>query len=668
MDFARGRMRLAVVWTGGLAALALTGGILLVATREGRDAPAGAPATAVPSPQAPPPPAATRPAEPARSESAVLLPRRGPSWQETDDPSRDGWESEVFSAQAARQLDLLARSVLHPEELSDERLRELAAPDFRADRVRSTDLRDIFRDRVLSVRRAVRDRDASGRDAERKESLEPRDGGGPEGLGRLLGAVAERFRGVDETRFQFKIIGVETAAGNLQTRQRLETLARGRGKLLQETAHWRIRWEKDEAGASLRLKSIEIEDHEEVERPAEEPLFSDRTAAVLGTSRGWRAQLLHGYNHWLERIQDHRFFSILGTPALAVGDINGDGLDDLYAGQEGGLPNRLFIQRPDGTAADASADSGADWLESTRGVLLVDLDNDGHEDLAAAVLGGLVIAAGDGRGRFAVRAVLPTPSDTMSLSAADFDRDGDLDLYACTYKRDDLVVESGVMTIDDSDAFIYHDADDGGRNILYRNEIPRAAGPPAEGPWPFTDATREVGLDENNSRYSFASAWEDFDEDGDLDLYVANDFGRNNLYRAESRPDGSVRFADVAAQAGAEDRAASMSSSWGDCDRDGRMDIYVGNMFSAAGSRIATQELFKPGAGDDVRAHLRRFARGNTLLRNRGDGTFADASEEAGVAMGRWAWCSPFVDLNCDGLEDLFVANGYITTEDTGDL
>ena len=84
-----------------------------------------------------------------------------------------------------------------------------------------------------------------------------------------------------------------------------------------------------------------------------------------------------------------------------------------------------------------------------------------------------------------------------------------------------------------------------------------------------------------------------------LDLYVANDFGRNNLYRN----DGG-RFVDVAGQAGVEDMASGMSASWGDYNQDGHMDLYVGNMFSSAGNRIAYQQRFKPEAGADARAGI----------------------------------------------------------------
>ena len=159
----------------------------------------------------------------------------------------------------------------------------------------------------------------------------------------------------------------------------------------------------------------------------------------------------------------------------------------------------------------------------------------------------------------------------------------------------------------------------------------------------------------------------DYDNDGDPDLYVANDFGRNNLYRNESDGKGGLRFVDAAAGEGAEDSASGMSVSWSDYDRDGLMDIYISNMFSAAGARVTSQELFKPRASGLVRRRLQRFARGNTLLRG-GDDGFEDASLAANVNMGRWAWGWGFVDINGDGWDDLVVANGYITTEDTGDL
>ena len=96
--------------------------------------------------------------------------------------------------------------------------------------------------------------------------------------------------------------------------------------------------------------------------------------------------------------------------------------------------------------------------------------------------------------------------------------------------------------------------------------------------------------------------------------------------------------------------------------------LYVSNMFSSAGNRIAYQRQFQENADTETRAAFQRHARGNSLFLNSGDGSFRDVSVSAGVTMGRWAWGSRFVDINNDGWEDLFVANGFITQTDPGDL
>jgi hypothetical protein len=216
--------------------------------------------------------------------------------------------------------------------------------------------------------------------------------------------------------------------------------------------------------------------------------------------------------------------------------------------------------------------------------------------------------------------------------------------------------------LSEAETFVFHDANTGGRNSLFRSEI--AAGEP----WRMSDVTRSVGLDVNNRRYSFAATWEDFDNDGDQDLYVANDYGRDNLYRNDSGPGADVRFVDISDGAQVEDSAGGMSIAWGDYNRDGWIDAYVSNMFSSAGNRVTYQAGFKPTAPVEVKRRLQHFARGNTLLANRGGGAFEDVSGPAGVEMGRWAWGSLFADLNNDGWDDLVVANGYMTADDTGDL
>jgi hypothetical protein len=91
-------------------------------------------------------------------------------------------------------------------------------------------------------------------------------------------------------------------------------------------------------------------------------------------------------------------------------------------------------------------------------------------------------------------------------------------------------------------------------------------------------------------------------------------------------------------------------------------------MFSGAGNRITFQSQFLEGADARTRADFQRFARGNALFRNRGDGTFEDRSLEEAASVGRWAWASRFIDFNNDGWEDIVVANGFLTQDDPDDL
>ena len=211
--------------------------------------------------------------------------------------------------------------------------------------------------------------------------------------------------------------------------------------------------------------------------------------------------------------------------------------------------------------------------------------------------------------------------------------------------------------------FLYHDANDGGANRLYRNDLRKDLHNAAAEDWIFTDVTESSGLDQANRRWSLAAAWEDFDNDGDQDLYVANDYGRNCLYQNDHG-----HFVDVAERMGVVDFGSGMSVSWSDYDRDGWMDLYVGNMFSSAGNRIATQPEFMRHTNAATRSLYRRFAKGNSLFRNQAGQRFDEVGRAASVETARWAWSSLFADINNDGWQDLLVANGFITADDTRDL
>ena len=122
------------------------------------------------------------------------------------------------------------------------------------------------------------------------------------------------------------------------------------------------------------------------------------------------------------------------------------------------------------------------------------------------------------------------------------------------------------------------------------------------------------------------------------------------------------------AEAGVEDVGAGMSASWFDFDNDGSQDIYVANMWSAAGLRVSEQKIFHEKDPENIRALYRQHARGNSLYRNQGNGKFQNVSAAAGVEMGRWAWSSDAWDFDHDGYSDLYIANGYISGPDPREL
>ena len=562
-----------------------------------------------------------------------------------DDPSADGWPSEALSEHAKEQLKRLGKMILHPGQMDDAALRQIVAEGFSFNGLQPKGSEVVYTDSTLTVERMAAQPDAA-----------PRRGIAE--IEAAIGEIGTLLEGAAELRFEVKVFRVQQEIESFTTQQYVAISGITEMGVIEQHATWRARWAMSAGDSPPLLLQLDVSDVEQVtSRTGGRTLFSDCTQSVLGSNASYQQQIGRGFSHWLHRTQDTQYFFWLGIPGVALGDVNGDGLDDLYLCQEDGLPNRLYVQNADGTLRDESKVAGVNWLEGSRSALLVDLDNDGDQDLAVAIMGGIVLAANRGDGRFDYRTLLPTAHDLMSLSAADYDQDGRLDLYVCTYWRNGSAgpesESRGVVT----GRFVYHDSNVGGYNSLFRNETTD------QGKWNFREVTAEVGLDSNNGRWSLAAAWEDYDNDGDQDLYVANDFGRNCLYR-----NNGGKFVDVAGEADVEDSASGMAVTWGDYNRDGWMDVYISNMFSSAGNRITFQEQFKPNASPEVRTRLQRFARGSTLLKNLDNGPFEDVSEEAGVARARWAWGTSFIDINNNGWEDLAVANGNITGDDPDDL
>jgi tetratricopeptide (TPR) repeat protein len=405
---------------------------------------------------------------------------------------------------------------------------------------------------------------------------------------------------------------------------------------------WFTRWSRDEAGSWRVLKWNAA--GETVSRTAG-PIFVDVTSRVLGQTETYKNQLLRGSDYWRTVLDGAVGVDVYGNNGVAVGDFDNDGRDELYVCQPAGLPNRLYRNRGDGTFEDVTERSGVGVLDFTACALFADFENHGLQDLLVVCATGPLLFRNEGNGKFslkpdAFRFARPPQGAFTHAAAADYDRDGRLDLYFCLY--------SYYQGLDQYRYPVpYFDARNGPPNYLFHNE----------GNGVFQDRTETAGLNIDNDRYSFACSWGDCKGDLWPDLYVVNDFGRNNLYRNN----GDGTFAAISGDAKVDEAGAGMSACWLDFDNNGKQDIYAAGMWVAAGTRVFGDSHFHSREPENIRSLYRRHMTGNSLYRNLGDGKFQNVAEKAGVEMGRWSWSTDAWDFDHDGYPDLYVTNGYIS-------
>lgn len=555
---------------------------------------------------------------------------------EQAETGKDEYTSELYDEEIKARLKELKKFLLQLPSSPGEGLAGLVAPEF------------LGTPLAPKRRRRLRDQAPIVETYEPDQTLSVSARTLPQALASWLAGLIE----INTIELKSTAISIEEVdPPHVQLKIRYNLSGRtAKGETHQLSGYWTTRWRKDPAKGWLWV-GLTVEAGWEARSPR--PHFTDVTRCALGQNPAYE-QLLVGVDWWSAHLDVATTIGITGYNGVGVADIDGDGDEDFYVCQAAGLPNRLFRSNGDGTFTEVTAEAGLDALDRSAAAVFFDYDNDGDPDLL--VTGHkLLLFQNDGRGRFTFLdskkvSLSPSMQETSSFYSAcvtDYNRDGWLDFYVCAYNWN-----AGEGSLPDPTP--YHDATNGPPNFLFRNN----------GDGTFTDVTQETGLDQNNNRFSFACGWADYDRDGWPDLYVANDFGRNNLYRNN----GDGTFTDVAAGAGVEDIGSGMSVAWEDYDNDGWLDLYVGNMWSSAGLRTTMQSVFKSDSDPTVRALFRRMAKGNSLFRNRGDGGFEDVSESAGVALGRWAWASQFFDFDLDGREDIFIANGYITNESTKDL
>ncbi len=357
------------------------------------------------------------------------------------------------------------------------------------------------------------------------------------------------------------------------------------------------------------------------------PRFHDATGdAGLGAPRS--DPDVSAVNHLIEGIWP-------GSGA-AVLDIDGDGIEDLFVGD--GRNSILYRNDGCGHFKNVTEAAGLAGVPAT-GVLAFDFDGDGLDDLFVTDnFGPSRLFRNRGDGTFedvTAKAGVGTSFHSRGAAAADVDGNGTLDLFVCS--TGDYFRQMPDPPFD---------ARDGGPNRLFLNN----------GDGTFTDATERFGLAE--TRWSLTAQFVDLDGDGWPDLVVTNDFGLKNVYHNE----GGRRFVDVARRAGAEDRGYGMSAAAADFSGDGRIDLHFSNCYTQWGFLHdfpwlpvpVTGRLFLPVA----RSWMKKMCRGNTLLVNRGDGTFEDVTAAAGVGKAGWCWTAVAGDLDNDGRPDLLTAGG----------